>query len=328
MHRRAKGVVLRAAVSLGLLALLFRFGGVEVASVRQALRGSDPELLLYALVAYAVLGSIVRGVRWQTLIRALGHRVSFWRCTDLFLVGTFFNQLLPTGFGGDLVRSLLLGRLGVGGARAASSVVVDRAIGIMMLLPLGGLALAFAHRNVPAGVAFALVIAIAIGLAGSLVLLSAHRWRDRLVPVPLVGRLAAWPAGRRFVDAFAEYRWNDLFRASLWSVVFSALLVAANVLVGRAVGIRQAGVVDWCLVVPLVSLSTLLPSVGGWGVREWTYVGLLAWLEPPVPPSQATAVSVFFGAMNLLVAAAGGVRLIGRDWTGKAEAFDALGDCV
>ena len=64
---------------------------------------------------------------------------------------------------------------------------------------------------------------------------------------------------------------------------------------------------DWAIFVPLVALSTLLPSIGGWGVRELLYAGLLGSLPEPVPAADATALSILFGGMNLLLAAIGGV---------------------
>ncbi len=314
MKSQARTAALRLSFSAALLGLLFRFGGADLGGVRSAMQAGQPRYLLAALFAYAFLGSVVRGARWRTLVRTLGHEVGLMRCTDLFLVGTFFNQLLPTGFGGDVVRSLLLGRDGLGGARAASTVVVDRAIGIMMLLPVGAIALALTRHRVPTGLWAALLVATVIGLVGSLVLLSAPRWRGRLTRLPGLGRLATWPALARFADSFAEYDARALLTAAAWSVLFTGLLIAANVLTGRAMGASGVSVLDWCLVVPLVSLSTLLPSVGGWGVREWTYVGLLGMLQVPVSPSQATAVSVYFGLMNWLVASVGGLRLLGQGW--------------
>jgi uncharacterized membrane protein YbhN (UPF0104 family) len=299
----------RLAISAALLVLLFWRGGADLGGVVDVIRQADPRWLLGSVLSYAVLGSVVRGARWRALVRALGHPFRLLRATELFLVGTFFNQLLPTGFGGDVVRTVLLGRDGPGGARAASTVIVDRAIGILMLLPVGMVALLVTRGQASAQVAAVLLAAVVAGLAGSLVLLSAHRWRERAAALPLVGRLATRPAIARFTDSFAEYGRGPLAVAAAWSTVFTGLLIGANVCTARALGIDQATIADWCLIVPLVSLSALLPSVGGWGVREWTYVGLLGALSPPVPSNQATAMSVVFGAMNLLVAAVGGLLI-------------------
>ena len=307
MTRQRLSPLLRLAVSVGLLALLFRWGGADLSAVAARLRGARPGPLLIAFLLYAILGSLVRGFRWQALIAALGQRVPVARTTELFLVGTFFNQFLPTGIGGDVVRTLILARDGLGRARAASTVIVDRAIGILMLLAAGLVALLVAHDRAPVEVAVLLVGAILAGVGGSIGLLSAHRWRARLVGVRLVGRLATAGPIARFVDAFAEYGPRPLALSAAWSTAFTGLLIGANVAVARALGIHQADLLDWALVVPLVALSSLLPSVGGWGVREWTYVGLLGTLQPPVSADMATAISVLFGAMNLTLAATGGV---------------------
>jgi hypothetical protein len=125
----------------------------------------------------------------------------------------------------------------------------------------------------------------------------------------------------RFVDSFAEYGLRPLALSAAWSTVFTVLLISANALLGRALGIDQASIRDWVMLVPLVALSSLLPSVGGWGVREWTYVGLLGTLDPPVAPSDATAISMLFGGMNLMLAAAGGLITL---WRGSAGASGAM----
>jgi len=299
--------LLRVAVSVGLLALLFWRGGVDLPLVAEHLRSAQPAPLLGAIMLYAILGSVVRGFRWRTLVIALGHRIPVTRATGLFLVGTFFNQLLPTGIGGDVVRTLILGRDGLGRARAASTVIVDRAVGILMLLAAGLAALVVARDRAPPEVVVLLLVAGSAGITGSIVLLSAHRWRERVTELPLVGRVAGLTSIQRFADSFAEYGPAPLAQSAAWSTGFTVLLISANALLARALGIHQAGLVDWVLIVPLVALSSLLPAVGGWGVREWTYTGLLGTLSTPVPADQATAISVLFGGMNLTLAVVGGI---------------------
>jgi uncharacterized membrane protein YbhN (UPF0104 family) len=303
VSRQRLGTVLRIAVSLVLLALLFR--NVAVAEVVDELRGVQPVPLTGAILLYVVAGTFVRGNRWRTLIVSLGQAISVVRAMELFLVGTFFNQLLPTGIGGDVVRALVLARDGLGRARAFSSVLVDRALGILPLLAVGLVALAVAPRQAPPMVAGLLLLVGLAGVAGIVVLFQAHRLRGRVTRLPLVGWLFTRPGIARFVDSFADYSRNALLTSTGWAFAFALLLVGANALLGRAVGIEQATLRDWAILVPLTALSTLLPSVGGWGVREWTYVGLLGTLEPPVSADTATAVSLLFGGMNLLLAASG-----------------------
>lgn len=313
--RRPKfGTLLRIGVSIVLLALLFR--NVAFTDVVDELRGVNVLALLGAVLLYVVLGTFVRGNRWRSLIVSLGQAISITRAMELFLVGTFFNQLLPTGIGGDVVRALVLARDGLGRARAFSTVLVDRALGILPLLAVGLIALLIAPGQPPQMIAGLLLATGIAGVVGIIFLFQAHRLRGRVTGLPLVGWVFTRPSVTRFVDSFAEYSRRALVTSISWAFAFTLLLIGANALLGRAVGISQATLLDWAILVPLAALSTLLPSVGGWGVREWTYVGLLSTLDPPVSADTATAVSLLFGGMNLILAASGAVLTAASDTVG------------
>jgi len=332
--RRRLRDALRAGVSLVLLAALFRYGGVDARAVGgvigQAL--GRPGSLLAAVLLYCVAGSLVRGLRWQALVRPLGHPIALSRATELFLIGTFFNQVLPTGMGGDVPKTLLLARDGegdgLGRVRAASSVLLDRALGLMPLLAIGLVALPLAGDGIPPLV-MALLAGFGIaGLGGLVVLIRADLWRPAAERVPGLG----WVLGRapvaRFIGSFAEYGPRGLVVATGWGFAFALLLIGANAFLGHAAGIPsdQAGLAEWALVVPLVALSILLPSLAGWGVREWSYVALLGTLADPVPAHTATAVSLLFQALNLLLALVGGLLYALRgDARGIAREAPAAG---
>ena len=308
MSKSGRSTLLRVGISAGLLFLLFRFvvePEAVVASIQLAL--GRPRDMALAVLLYCVFGSLVRGLRWQALVHGLGHPVSLWRTTELFFVGTFFNQFLPTGMGGDVVRALTLAKDGIGRARAASTVLVDRAIGLLPLLAVGLLALPMVRDHAQPAVAATLLLVGLGGLVGLLMLFRINDWIDMARRLPVVGRLLERPGIVRFTDSFADYSRGGLMRAAFWGLVFAGLLIGANAGLGRAVGITQMNLFDWAIFVPLVALSTMLPSIGGWGVREVLYAGLLSTLPEPVPAADATALSLMFGGMNLLLAAIGGV---------------------
>ncbi len=310
MTSSRRSLALRIGITLGLLALLFGFvvePGAVLDELREAVGPGRRGQLAIAILLYCGLGTLVRGWRWQALTTALGHRVSAWRTTELFLVGTFFNQFLPTGMGGDVVRALALARDGLGKAHAASTVLVDRAIGLLPLLAVGLLALPAVRDHTTPTVGVTLLVVGLAGTLGLLLLFRVETWLPRLEGLPLVGRFVAHEGVRRFTSSFAEYRSRPLAIATAWGFAFALLLVGANAALGRAVGIDQMSLYDWAIFVPLVALSTLLPSIGGWGVREVLYIGLLASLPVPVPTADATALSILFGGMNLLLAAVGGL---------------------
>lgn len=305
---RARSGLLRLAVSLVVLLLLFRFAvdPEKVGGLLRAAVARHPLALAQAVVFYCILGTLVRGRRWRALVSGLGHRFTAWRATELFLVGTFFNQFLPTGIGGDVVRALAAARDGLGMARAFSSVLVDRALGMLPMLAIGLYALPSTWEHLDARLRLPMLLVGSLGLLGLLTLLRieqaaglARRGLARLLP----SRLQA--AIDRLLSACTEYDRASLAHALGWGTVFAFLLIGSNAALGRAVGIDLPGLSDWAIVVPLVAVSSILPSIGGWGIREALYASVLAGQA-----DAAVALSILFGLLNVLLAAVGGVLTV------------------
>ena len=326
MNRARLWTIVRVALSVGLLALLFR-KGVDVTGLVTTLRQAHPLPLLGAVGLYCVAGSIVRGYRWRALITSLGHRISLARSTELFLVGTFFNQIMPTAIGGDVVRAVMLARDGVGRAHAASTVLVDRALGVMTLLVPGLIALLLAPGRASPTVTALLAMAGLAGLAGGVFAINGRSWRPHAMRIPVVGKLFARQGIGRFVDSFAEYGLPALGRAAGWSLAFTLVLIGTNVLLGRALGITTVSVVDWATLVPLIAIAMLVPLIGGWGIREWSYVGLLGLLTPPIARTPAAAMGLLLGFLNTLLALVGWMLsargAVGTNGGVAAETMDA-----
>lgn len=342
--RKALRIAVRVAISLGLFAVLYVQGGERIvrdigAGLREA--AGRPWLLAAAVVMYTGLGTLIRGLRWQALVRPLGYPITLWRSSELFMVGTFFNQVLPTGVGGDAVKALLLARdarpQGLGRARAVSTVLVDRGMGLFPLLAFGLAALPFTPGVQPAVALFLAGIGLG-GIVGVALLLKADLWWHRAERLPLVGWVVRRPAVARFVGSFAEYGVRALLVALGYGVVFALLLVGTNAALGRAAGVDTVSVATWATIVPLVALSAMLPSIGGWGVREFGYATVMGALTPPVGGGKAVAVSLLFQAVNLLVSIAGGVlyllrgdhvaRVAGEGGDGVASGAAVAGDGI
>lgn len=308
MKSSRRSALLRLGISLGLLAILFRFAvdPKEVLGRMGAALATQPRAMGLAVLLYCLLGTLVRGRRWQALVSGLGHPFSVWRATELFLVGTFFNQFLPTGIGGDLVRALAAARDGLGRTRAFSSVLVDRALGLLPMLAIGLFALPSAWNLIEPRLRLPMLLIGSAGLLGLLSLLWIDRAAARLrrvLPRLLPDSLHA--SVDRFITSFTEYDRASLAKALFWGTVFAGLLIGTNAALGRAVGIERPGLLHWAIVVPLVAMSTIMPSIGGWGVREALYASVLT-----SQPEAAVALSALFGLLNIFLAAVGGVLTV------------------
>ncbi|MBZ0266580.1 flippase-like domain-containing protein, partial [bacterium] len=128
------GLLLKLAVSLFLVVwLVRRYGGDQ--EFRATLSGLHPGA--FAAAAGIIGGGLViSALRWKVLLAAAGVPVSLARATRLYFIGYFFNLLLPTTVGGDVVRASGIGRAAslslVGG-----SIVIERLLGFGCLLGIG-----------------------------------------------------------------------------------------------------------------------------------------------------------------------------------------------
>ena len=201
-------------------------------------------------------------------------------------VSSFFNTVLPTGFGGDVVKSAELAHTSGHSGEAVGAVVMDRFLGIVALLAMGVAALLVAGEWVNSRITRVIAILFVALLAGFWLL--RQRWLmqrlSQLIPQRLRRPILSF--SKALYNGLQGYSGRTLAQALAVSFLFNITWVAVNMALGWSLGI-QASLAQYLVFVPLVSLSLLVPSVGGLGVRELTYVGLFALIGVPrnrLPP--------------------------------------------
>jgi uncharacterized membrane protein YbhN (UPF0104 family) len=255
------------------------------------------------LAALAMLASAqaLSAWRWQMLARPLGFQRSVPQLFSYYFIGMYFNLLLPTSVGGDVVRAWYLD--GGSGRRLAAlaAVFVDRFSGLLVLLALACGGVLLSPRELPArisgfvwGTSACAVLAIAV------------------VPV-----LARWRGGlsQRLDKIRIALATLMAPRLLAVSTILSLGVQAGNVvlvlLLGEAIGAQVPLTFYWILV-PMVTLLTMLPlSINGTGVREWATVLFLA----PLGVAEQTAIALALLWFTVFLAASllgGLVYLFGR----------------
>jgi uncharacterized protein (TIRG00374 family) len=127
--------LIQLAVTVTLLIWVFHDPN-QRAQMATALRAADYRWVGGAIVAYLIV-EIAAAVRWQILLRVQKIRLSLPRLSGLFLIGMFYNQFLPGGTGGDIIKSyLLLKETAEHKAGALLAVVFDRLIGLVALVAI------------------------------------------------------------------------------------------------------------------------------------------------------------------------------------------------
>jgi uncharacterized membrane protein YbhN (UPF0104 family) len=239
-------------------------------------------------------------LRWQVLARPLGFNQPFQSFFVFYLIGMFFNLFAPGTVGGDVSRIYYLAQSGMqrdekvpGGAtmHAAVSVLVDRIVGMAVLVWLGAVGLLlFPEYHVSTTVRL-----VTFGLASGFVLAG--------LLVPLVPRLLPQDGHLLVVKlrvALSCYRAHGraIPDAILLSVVIHLIQAWVHWVLGRALRIDIP--LSYCMILyPLVGTFSAIPiSLNGLGLREGGYIFMLAVI------GVGTEKGIAFGLLLFLAVAA------------------------
>src|SRR5437016_13725118 len=106
------------------------------AQMAEAIRNAEYRWVGMGILAYAVV-EVAAAFRWHVLLKVQKIHLTLPRLTGLFFIGMFYNQFLPGGTGGDIIkRYYLLKETPDKKAGALLAVVFDRFIGLVALVAI------------------------------------------------------------------------------------------------------------------------------------------------------------------------------------------------
>lgn len=309
MSRKQLFNILKIIVSLSLL--IYIFNTIDLPGFGRTLAQADGRWLA-AAIGVMIVSVVLRAIRWQILLHDIGVAVSTGELTVIYFIGALFNNLLPSGVGGDAIRMLELNRHTQRGSDTVTSVVVERFIGLSGQHAIALVSLLTNWGTVPDGVAyFAILVFIAELVAGYLLInrslyLSLRRriWLFRYATdIKIVGNL---------FESFQRYSLPALGRSYLVSFLFfNVSLIAMHACIGAALH-APITIIQFAIIVPIVSLVLILPiSFAGLGVREEAYRQLYGQIG--VSPEVAIAMSlIVYLVGNVFAGLIGGVLYLLR----------------
>lgn len=298
---------LKLAVSAALFISLFVFGKVDLSKSLEAALAADKGLLSVAALLF--LGSVfVLARRWQVLAATVNLEAPFLKMVQYCYVGLFFNMFLPSTIGGDFTKCYYLskGKAEKGSSKylhALSSVLVDRALGVAVLLFFASIGILLGPEA--SSLPMEMKAPIILGTVSLFLFL------------PFLPQLSNKILGesnwlsRKLNQSTAKAYWQNkpaIMNALLLSVVFQFLMVASHLMVGLSLGFSLEQVPLWYYFVfyPLVAvLGFVTPSVNGIGVREWAYTYFLT--MSGVDSATALTYAIIWLGMTTLGSVVGGI---------------------
>jgi glycosyltransferase 2 family protein len=304
-RRLATSLWVRIGMTLALLAIVA--SRLDWAQMGRRVREGRPAdfVIATALVLFAL---VVGAYRWHLLLKRARVYVNASRLTRIYAVSTFSNTFLPTSVGGDVARALLLARRGPVLTRVVTTIVIDRLGGLLGLIGLAWIAFALAPGVVPhsSRVLLAWATAGLLGVSIALLLGTLHQGvrMRRLVPA----RFVATARECRSLLRDCAQDPSLLIAWLLTSIIFQTLIALQLVMLAEAIQVHLPFATA-AVALALVTILTMLPiSIGGFGVREGSYVVLLGSIS--IAASDATLISVLTVATLFLVSLPGAYLII------------------
>lgn len=242
------------------------------AQMVQALRHAQYHWVAIGILAY-VLVEIAAAFRWHVLLKVQSIHLSLPRLSGLFLIGMFYNQFLPGGTGGDIIKSyFLVKETPDKRAGALLAVVFDRFIGLVALVTITGalISLRFDFLSQTPETRRLLWLLLALLGASILALLSTFVITGfklfHLLPKKFPGR-------EKLIEIAAAYHlyarhWRATFVAFGASVVAHLATFATFLCAAYALGARVP-LVNFFAIMPVERTISALPiSFAGIGLRE------------------------------------------------------------
>jgi glycosyltransferase 2 family protein len=289
------GLILKVSIAVAVTAYVLSRAGLGDAL--GTLRSAQWALVALAAV-FATIAMVLNVTRWRMMISAQGSDAPLTTLVRLYLVGMFFNNILPSRFGADVVRAYGAAGVAAGRTRSVASVVMDRLVGAISVLILGLVAVVVRPSMIEGRLGQSLIVMF-VGLVGVLALLMYRsertgRLRDAVLSLTDVSVFGIRLRSRvdAALDAMRSYAGARglVLRALSISLLANGLSIVNLYLYGSAVG---AGVTlgDVAAVAPIILAVGLLPlSINGLGTVELAFVVLFGAMGVPEPISLAIAI--------------------------------------
>jgi uncharacterized protein (TIRG00374 family) len=306
---------LKLIVTLALSGFVISRAGVDELLV--TLGNVDWRWVMLA-ICLAAVAMVINVARWQLMLRGQSAQVPLTSLIRLYLVGMFFNNVLPSRLGGDVVRAYGASLIATTKTRSAAAVLMDRLVGAFSVLVIGMVAIGLSASRLPELYRSFTVLCFSISLV--LLMLMLYR-NERLADVRLrvlslsdvsVFGFKIRPRFEAALDALRSYSRSRgvVARGFLISLAANGFSILNLYLYAQAVQ-ADVGLGDVATIAPIILAVGLVPiSINGIGTIEATFMLLFGALG--LDATVSLAIAILRRLALLVLSLVGGVLYAAR----------------
>ncbi len=290
MLKKLKTLTLRITISILSLAFVFFSVRGEFKEGLSHLTNIGVVPLLIAL-AIQFLSLAVVTFRIDMVLAVQRIHLSFKRLYYLWVISLFFNLFLPSAVGGDIAKAYYIYKDSGKKMASITSVLLDRFFGLMAMISIGFVAFLLARTHIDDPRIGQLLFWVT-----GIVLVCALFVMSRRFSKPARSLLLK-VCPKRFHELLEKlFEALDLYRKKpinfcivyIYSLIAQAMFIMLVYFLARSVQINLP-VALFFLFLPLIAVISMIPSIGGLGVREAATVYLF---RGYVSLDQAVAISL------------------------------------
>ncbi|MDD5005458.1 MAG: lysylphosphatidylglycerol synthase transmembrane domain-containing protein [Candidatus Omnitrophica bacterium] len=296
--------ILKISISIALL--IFLFNRIDIRHTVFYIRAVEPLYFICAVLLFLFV--IYLGIaRWEILLKALKHDLTFGRIFISYCGGLFFNVFLPSSIGGDIVRTTDLALHTKDSSSIFATVFLDRVLGFvgLVLVAISGFLIGhICGLDYDFRLSLFIIIFTAILICIFAILFSKRIFN-------LVNKLLIFKTLKNYLAKFHDcchsfrFQKTILVKTIFLSVILQASYAAVFYLVGLSLGIKL-NIIHYLIFVPIIGSVTILPiSIGGLGLRDNAAVVLFSTLG--VAADRVVAMTLINFAFLFFIGVLGGI---------------------
>ena len=317
-----KGKILRFSISFVAIGLIIFFMRGKLHESMAILRHEVVWGWFAAAIIGYFIGLAILAIRLQWVFRVQNIHMTFRECYHLGFIGLFYNLLLPSSVGGDVAKAVYAYKHSGKKIESATSILLDRLLGFVALIIMAVIGLLCFSKEAESsyidcavyGACGVLLFAIAFfasrrfarlfkGLAR---LIPKEKWKLQLAEI------------YHAIYGYRHHR-GPVLVALLLSFVGQAVFIAINYWLSLSIG---ADINFWkfFILIPVISIVSMAPSIGGLGVRE---ASVLYLFSRYLAPERALALTLLMDIVIYSFSIGSGVWYAFRGGL-KAQAIDEM----
>ena len=299
------GTLLRVVISLVALAVIFWFLRGKLGEAVEILKTEVRLPIFFIAAGFYFISIVVLSLRMQLILANKKIHFGFGEAIYFFFLGIFFNLFLPSAIGGDVMKAVYLTPRAKSKADVFSCLVMDRLAGFCIIIFFALLSAALIRESwnpVPLWVSLLLLAMLVLGGLAVFIRPEWIQWlfsKMRFLPHKLQEKL------NQFYDSLTGFLHDRLMlvRGLLFSVAAQVLFIIAYYFLGQSLN-ANIPFSNFFMLVPMITIISMAPSVGGVGVRE---LGAAALFQLYMPDERAAALTVLLAVLTYAFSFLGGI---------------------